>query len=409
MDYPQKRLNISQKKYLDFLIEGKGVETKEKIVIIGANSFQNRLIIKAKELGYETHVFAWQCGDPGEFSADYFYPISITEKEEILSVCRKINPVAVCSIASDLAVLTVNYVARQLNLPANSAWCDRVSTNKYEMRKVLKEAGIRTPQFLKIHSAQELAGIDLTMFTFPIIVKPTDRSGSRAITKLTSQNGLLEAVQDAMDQSFEHAAIVEEFLEGKEYSCESISFQGKHTMLAITEKFTTGEPHFIETGHIEPALLGDDIKEKVRTEVFRALDALGIKDSASHAEFKIDPRGEIAIIEIGARMGGDCIGSDLVYLSTGNDYMKMVIDVARGREPEIEEDQHVTNAAIRFLMGKEDMAVENLARKEFGEVIASNIESVTEQEVVDSSTRYGYFIVTHSDGQKLRTTLFGSK
>lgn len=385
------------------------METKEKIVIIGANSFQNRLIIKAKALGYETHVFAWQCGDPGEFSADYFYPISITEKEEILSICRKINPVAVCSIASDLAVLTVNYVARHLGLPANSVWCDRVSTNKYEMRKVLKEAGIRTPHFIKIRSAQEAANIDLGMFTFPIIVKPTDRSGSRAITKLASQDGFLEAAQDAMDQSFEHAAIVEDFLEGKEYSCESISFQGKHTMLAVTEKFTTGEPHFIEMGHVEPAMLGEEIKEKVRTEVFRALDALGIRNSASHAEFRIDSGGEIAIIEIGARMGGDCIGSDLVYLSTGNDYMKMVIDVARGLEPHIEEDQHITNAAIRFLMEKGDMAVEKLARKEFGEMIACDIESVMTQEVVDSSSRYGYFIVTHADGEKLRTTLFGSK
>ena len=55
----------------------------EKLVIIGANSLQNRLILKAKQLGYETHVFAWACGDVGEKSADVFYPISIVEKEEI--------------------------------------------------------------------------------------------------------------------------------------------------------------------------------------------------------------------------------------------------------------------------------------------------------------------------------------
>ena len=53
----------------------------DKIVIIGANSFQNPLILKAKEMGYETHVFAWKSGDIGEKTADYFYPISITEKD----------------------------------------------------------------------------------------------------------------------------------------------------------------------------------------------------------------------------------------------------------------------------------------------------------------------------------------
>ena len=84
---------------------------KEKIVIIGANDFQNRLILKAKEMGYETHVFAWQSGDIGEKTADFFYPISITEKEQILEECKKIKPKGICSIASDLAVVTVNYVA----------------------------------------------------------------------------------------------------------------------------------------------------------------------------------------------------------------------------------------------------------------------------------------------------------
>ena len=61
------------------------------IVIIGANDFQNPLILKAKEMGYETHVFAWKDGSIGERTADFFYPISITEKEKILEICRRIK------------------------------------------------------------------------------------------------------------------------------------------------------------------------------------------------------------------------------------------------------------------------------------------------------------------------------
>ena len=56
----------------------------KKIVIIGANDFQNQLILKAKEMGFETHVFAWQDGSIGERTADYFYPVSIVEIDEIL-------------------------------------------------------------------------------------------------------------------------------------------------------------------------------------------------------------------------------------------------------------------------------------------------------------------------------------
>ena len=60
------------------------MKMKKKIAIIGASSLQNPLIEKANSMGLETHVFAWECGDIGEKTADYFYPVSITEKEEIL-------------------------------------------------------------------------------------------------------------------------------------------------------------------------------------------------------------------------------------------------------------------------------------------------------------------------------------
>ena len=136
-----------------------------------------------------------------------------------------------------------------------------------------------------------------------------------------------------MEQSFEKSAIVEEYLEGEEYSYETISYHGKHTTLAVTKKYTTGSPHFIETGHVEPSGLSEDMLKKIEPVMFRALDALKVTDGASHGEFKITPEGKIRIIEIGSRMGGDCIGSDLVYLSTGYDFMGMLIDVACGNEP----------------------------------------------------------------------------
>ena len=118
----------------------------KKIVIIGANDYQNPLILKANENGYETHVFAWKDGSIGEKTADFFYPISIVEKEKILEECKKIKPDAVASIGSDLAMVTVNYLAKELNLPGNSLECTKISTNKYEMRKAFKEAGVDVPR-----------------------------------------------------------------------------------------------------------------------------------------------------------------------------------------------------------------------------------------------------------------------
>lgn len=363
----------------------------KKIVIIGANDFQNQLILKAKEMGFETHVFAWEEGAVGERTADYFYPISIKEADQILEECRRIQPDAVATIASDLANITVSKVARGLGLPGNSPECIEISTNKYSMREAFVNAGIYTPKFYKVDRLEAyLFGLKL-----PIIVKPTDRSGSRAITKVTDFKDLEGAIKNAVEQSFEKQAIVEEYIEGEEYSYETISYHGKHTNLAVTKKYTTGAPHFIEKGHCQPSGLSEETLQKVHKVMYRALDALKITDGASHGEFKITPDGKVRIIEIGSRMGGDCIGSDLVYLSTGYDFLEMVVDVACGREPKIVRKNEPRSAEIRFLFNEEDVDKMRAYEREHPEEIyrISEIDASHMGRVVDSATRAGYYIL----------------
>ena len=365
----------------------------KKLVIIGANDFQNQLILKAKSLGYETHVFAWREDAIGEKTADFFYPVSIVEKEKILEECRKINPVGVCSIASDLAAITVNYVAESLGLPCNSTKYTAQQTNKYAMRKAMVQAGIPCPRFIIADSSTDFDST-LDDFSFPIIVKPTDRSGSRNIMKLESMEGVSKAVKEACETSFEKKAIIEEYLTGEEYSMESISYNGRHHFLAVTKKFTTGAPHFIETGHRQPSDLSDEIVQKAIETIFKALDALHIENSASHAEFRVDESGNIKIIEIGARMGGDCIGSDLVYLSTGHDFVKMVIDVACGNAPTLNENPLRRQAEIRFLFDQKDLDDFESWRSDNEDKIyrVSDFDLDNIGNVTDSSTRIGYYI-----------------
>lgn len=365
---------------------------KKKLAIIGANDFQNKLILKAKSLGYETHVFAWKDGSIGEKTADFFYPISIIEKEKILEECKKIKPDGICSIASDLATITVNYVAEKLGLNSNPFSSTFQCTNKYEMRKVFKENGIRTPKFIKTNT--DLNELQLHGFKFPLIVKPTDRSGSRGITKIYNIDELKSAIAYSVKDSFEKSAIIEEFIEGNEYSCECISFNGKHYFLAFTKKFTTESPNFIETGHIQPADIKISEQEKIKKEIFKALDALNIKNGASHTEFKIDENGNMGIIEIGARMGGDCIGSDLVYLSTGYDFVKMVIDVAVGIEPDFKIYRTPQKVAIKFIFNETDLKeLENLKINSKEKIyMISDLKLDNIGNVIDSSSRIGYYI-----------------
>ena len=127
--------------------------------------------------------------------------------------------------------------------------------------RLLLPEGHPSPKSIRVTSVEDLKGVELS---YPVIVKPVDRSGSRGITKLTSPEGLQEAIERSMEQGFEKCALVEEFATGQEYSVEFISWEGKHTFLALTKKYTTGAPDFIETGHMEPAPVSDEVLEEVK-------------------------------------------------------------------------------------------------------------------------------------------------
>ena len=367
---------------------------KPSIIIIGANDFQNRLILRAKAMGYTTHVFAWQCGDVGERTADYFYPVSFVEKERILEIARAIRPVGVCSIASDLAAITVNYVAEGLGLVGNGMESAMVATNKHLMRLAFERAGLPSCKSILLEEDTDLAALPLR---YPLIVKPTDRSGSRGIRKVESPVQLREAIAFAREPSFEKRVLAEEFAEGREYSVEYLSWQGEHHFLAVTEKFTTGAPLFVETGHLQPpAHMDARTLERIKALVPRVLDSLGVRCGASHTELKVDDAGDIRLIECGARMGGDCIGSDLVPLSTGVDYVRAVIDVACGAEPDLTPAGDGCVSAVRFLFSKADLDALERIRRENPEALyrVSEILPIDGHEIRDSSTRYGYYILT---------------
>lgn len=371
----------------------------KKLAIIGASYLQEPLIEKAKEIGIETHVFAWAADDVGEKSADYFYPISIVEKDEILRKCLEIGIDGICSIASDLAAVTVNYVADKMGLVGNSMSCTLKSTNKHLMREAFQKNGDPSPRSFLVSSVEDIQDVELH---YPIIVKPTDRSGSRGITKLLTNEGLAEAIDYAKSQGFEQKALVEEFVTGQEYSIECVSWKGTHYFLAMTKKYTTGAPHFIETGHLEPAPVSKKILEKVKKVVFHALDSLEITNGASHTELKITQDGIISIIEIGGRMGGDFIGSNLVELSAGVDFVKAVIQIALGEEPDLTAKHDPAVAGVRFVFNEKDAEVITKLQNEHSEyIVDKDVQHVGEHEVVDSSTRFGYCLMTASSYEKL--------
>lgn len=303
----------------------------KKLAIIGAAYYQRPLYLKAKEMGLYVLGFAWKDGAVCAELADEYYDISVTEKEQILKICEEKHIDGVCTIASDVAAPTMAYVAEQMGLIGNSYECALRANNKYLMRQAFTDAGVPCPMFKCLtQGVNELTSEGVKEMGLPLIVKPSDRSGSLGVTKVEREEDLIPAIKAAQEFSFKHEAMVEQFIEGREISVEFISYQGAHYPLQITDKVTTEAPHFVELAHHQPADLTKEQYVEIYELTKRALTALGVTNGASHSEYRITKEGKIYVMEIGARMGGDFIGAAMVQLSTGYDFVKGVIEVALG-------------------------------------------------------------------------------
>lgn len=363
-----------------------------KLAVIGASYLQIPLVTAAHESGLEVHCFAWEKDAVARPYCDWFYPISIMEKEQILSQCRDIRPHGIVSIGSDLAVVTVNYVAERLGLVGNSWATTLDTTNKFRMREKLVAAELPCPAFC--HTTAD-ASLDAASLAYPVIVKPTDRSGSRGVTKVLEASDLPAAVARAAEESFAGEVIVEEFVEAREISVESISWQGTHYPLAITDKVTSGPPYFVELEHHQPSAIGPQLAERVLQIVRQSLTCLGVTCGASHSELMITADDRIFVTEIGARMGGDCIGSHLVQYSTGYDFLRGVIEVALGQfQPPESRRRHCSG--IRYVFpdcGRVFQIVDRTSQ--YPEIVAKEVfvqPGDVIGEVRDSAARPGYYI-----------------
>lgn len=362
---------------------------QETVAVVGASYLQRPLVEKAKEMGLRVLCFAWAEGAVCKNICDVFYPISIVDKENILDVCRKENINGVCTIASDVAAPTVAYVAEKMGLKGNSYDSALKAHDKMYMRVAFSEHGIPCPKFWQVKSIDDIRKEELA---FPLIVKPVDRSGSLGVIKVECIENLNAAIEYACENSFRKTAIVEQYVEGREVSVEFISYNGVHYPLTITDKVTTGAPHFVELAHHQPSTLPTETKERLYSITKNALDALGVTNGASHSEYKITEDGEIFIIETGARMGGDFIGSDLVRLSTGYDFVKGVVEVALGtfEKPVLNESNY---SGVYFLSKQTPEVSKYIENKEnYPQIVAAEVTDSELRDVTCSAERSGYFI-----------------
>ena len=157
----------------------------------------------------------------------------------------------------------------------------------------------------------------------------------------------------AKESSDGNPIIIEEFIsDGNEYSVESISYRGKHYIIQVTEKISSGPPHCVELGHHQPAAITIDMRKKIEIAVSKGLTAIGVDNSICHTEIKIKD-DKIFLIEFNARPGGDHITWPLTELSTGYNMIKGAINIALDKFEKIDFSKFETNYAGVYFVTKQ--------------------------------------------------------
>ena len=317
----------------------------KRLLIIGASILQLPAIKKAKELGHYVAVADFNPNAVGIPYADEFYNASTIDIEAICKVAEEFKPDGIMTLATDMPMRSIAAATSRLGLPGISMDTAIKSTDKGEMIKAFKEHGVESPWFHIIDNVTVLNAL-LPHLSYPCILKPTDNAGSRGVMLVKSVDELIAAYQYSVSQSRGGLVILEEYMTGPEVSVEVMVVDGEPHVLQVTDKLTTGAPYFVEMGHNQPSMLPAEDVEKIKDLACRAVKSVGINCGPSHVEIKLTPTGP-KMVELGARMGGDCITTHLVPLSTGIDMIKATIDVALGLTPDITPTLH-KGSAIRF-------------------------------------------------------------
>ena len=380
---------------------------QKKLLVLAAGILQITVIKKAKAMGY--YVIAAD-GDPnarGFQYADKAICANITDEKVMLKIAREEGVDGVIHPCSEVSMNVMGRINDELGLAGITREQAIRATNKHLMREAFEKGNAPSPKSILTESAEDAWNHLQEDFTTDGILKPSRNSGSRGIAKVTRdmpKEDFEKAYYIALEESRDKSVLIEQFIEGPEFSIEIIVWNGEVNVLTVTDKKTTEAPHFVELGHSQPSCRTAEEVETLKAAAVAGVKALGVNNCACHAEAKLMD-GKAYLMEIGARLGGDFISTELTHLSTGIDMVAAAINVALGVEPDLNPKEEPKGVCIRYFCPKPGKLV-SISNTEFlkdprvylweiyhkvGDVIP---------EVTSSLCRSGHVIVTEETPQK---------
>ncbi len=302
----------------------------KKILIIGAGFLQRFVIQKAVEMGYWVAAADGNNQAVGFADAHAHYVVDIKDKAACLDCAKRRKIDGVLTAATDYGVETAAYIADNLGLPGLSCKAAQTVKNKFRVRQILCEAGADEAEPSVEVRDEDTAESVKDWLSYPVMVKPCDGSGSRAVVKVSEPSALWPACRTAIESSISRKAVIEPFADGTEYGVELLVHEGVPHVLAVIKKWMTSPPYYAELGHAIPSGLPDEVERRVAAAAEKAVLALGIMTGAVNMDVLVTAQGAVHIVDVGARMGGNLIGSHIIPMGTGYNYMGNLIRAAAG-------------------------------------------------------------------------------
>jgi biotin carboxylase len=304
----------------------------KKILLLGGSTQQIPAIEYANKAGYYTVLCDYLPDNPGQKYANKFYCVSTTDKEAVLEVAEKEKIDGIVAYASDPAAPTAAYVAEKLGLPSNSYKAVETLGFKDKFREFLKENRFNYP---KMEVFEDFNDVKKTVenFKFPLMVKPVDSSGSKGVNKIESSNDLETAFKSALEQSRNKKVIIEEYIvKDHKYliggDCFVLNGKVEFWGLLNCHRNMNVNP-LVPVGKSYPVEISEDRFLLIKKEIQRIVDLLDIKFGGFNLEIMFDKKGDLYIIEMGPRNGGNMI-PDLLNMITGVDLIAATVEAAMG-------------------------------------------------------------------------------
>jgi len=311
--------------------------TPEAVLVVGLREQENEAEL-VQALGYRVLYFNSTISLDDALRVDIPVEMDLNDEPTVLG-----HALALAARYTIRAVYTLNEYRVPLacrlaealgihhGLPAVAALNCR---HKQRTKRALSRHGVGTARFALVRTVPEALAA-LRDLPLPVVVKPSNDAGSHLVHRCATVDAVREVVEaiqgkghNAVGQTFDPEMLLEEYLDGPEYSVEACTTGGRTTILALTTKQITPWPYTVERGHMVPAPLSGTETQALHEIVTAALAALGVDQAVTHTEVKLTPAGA-RIVEVNARPAGHPIPM-LVRAVTGYDLREVALHMALG-------------------------------------------------------------------------------